>query len=995
MYKRLQYTDDTSDKFWQIEVTGNSHTVTFGRSGASGQAKIKTFDTDEACLADAGKLVNEKIKKGYSENGAAKEVPTAKASTAAKASAKEAKENISRELKVLIGETNYDGIIPFLEKYAKEHKDLLKKEIKTYSGWLGTDENEVASCVAFAVFELSDTRNWEKLADALRSYHKLDEVKKALDWAKPAWIGGYLLQHFRQWQRDGRSIFFHYNHLRKLEEWGHVKHDPELFALYLSIYSDGLNYICTDEVARERDLPLLFEYETSLHTTWIYKESDAAAAWPKDLSVFWDVAFWRLLEEGKLDKELLLIRVLGVQTKNWHNHLKAYLRKVLLRSELEKEMVIKHQTLFLPLLHSEQSSIVNFTIDSLKPYFGEKDFDLDEFLNWAEPVFMRAEMKGGVKALLIQLDAAITKKAELKDRICGLVADVFIIPDLQLQERASVFLLKHGKDAEVREKLAMYASQMLGKVANDLKPLMGRDASGEEPVAVSDDNEEYIFSPIAVKRLSEKIVYPETWSDILFHMGKTVKSDNTIDLEIMLQSWVGKRDLFPPDYKEQSEPYIKQLHKYRSESWHRNFSEEFIPFLKKEDKVYKYKRFNDNATYNIHMCSDLVILAQQRICNKLSLPFLSAPTYQPFWVDPVVLAERIIAYEKAAQKIDLADLAIALSRMPRENIQEATKKLPEIQDDDIRELLNYALGNTDNIQVVKDRDWAGLWALVARTHQQNAVFNEFSASFGDVPFMAEPYRPGLQTKGKYRGNYNAKLGDYKKTDYLADILDIPFPKRTDVPYTFIYGKDTYMREENGAWYINGSDVTFMYSLMPQNPEALALFLASIFNKDEEFDYRPTPVLLHHMLDSFYRLDPGSVIYLATSIFNKNKNTRAIAGEVLIRSIEENRLPIDDMGSKLGMLINRHYAPANRMLSILESTKDISRKHNDALFQLLEYILPEIKLSDNMPGNVKKILELYYDLKHKLNKPIGPSVEVALNELQSLKILQPIINKIKK
>jgi hypothetical protein len=187
----------------------------------------------------------------------------------------------------------------------------------------------------------------------------------------------------------------------------------------------------------------------------------------------------------------------------------------------------------------------------------------------------------------------------------------------------------------------------------------------------------------------------------------------------------------------------------------------------------------------------------------------------------------------------------------------------------------------------------------------------------------------------------------------------------------------------------------MYSLMPQNTEALALFLASIFNKDEEFHYRPTPILLHHMLNSFYRLDPGSVIYLATSIFNKNKNTRAIAGEVLIRSIEENRLPIDDIGSKLGMLVNRHYAPVNRMLGVLESARDISYKHNDALFKLLEYILPEIKLSDNMPGNVKKILELYYDLKHKLNKPISLSVEVALNELQSLKILQPMINKIKK
>ncbi|MEL1245250.1 DUF6493 family protein [Flavobacterium sp. DGU11] len=995
MIKHLQYTDDTSDKFWQIEVTGNSHTVTFGRSGTSGQAKTKDFDTDEACLADAEKLVKEKTKKGYSENGTVNETVAARPKSVVQVSAKEIKENLARELKALIDEINYEGIIPFLEKYAKTHKDLLKKEIKTYSRWLGTDENEVASCVAFAVFDLSDTRNWDKLADALRSYHKLDKIKKVLDWAKPSWIGEYLLQFFRQWQRNGRSIYFHYNNLRKLEEWGHVSHDPELFALYLSIYSDGLDYICNDKVAYTRDLPLLFEYETSLHTTWIYKGSDAAAAWPKDLTVFWDVAFWRLLEEGKIEKEFLLTRVLEVQTKNWHNHLKAYLRKVLLRAGLEKEMVIKHQALFLPLLHSEQSSIVNFAIDSLKPYFAEKDLDLGEFLNWAEPVFMRAEMKGGVKALLIQLDAAIAKKTELKDRICGLVADVFMIPDLQLQERAAAFLIKHGKDAEVGEKLAMYASQMLGKVANELKTLMSQDASGEGSAVSADDTEEYIFNPITVKKLGEKIAYPETWNDILFHMGKTVKSDDTVDLEILLQSWVCKRGLFPPDYKEQLAPYIAQLDKYKSESWHRNFSKEFIPFLKNEDRVYKYERYNDSATYNIHTCSDLVILAQQRICDKVSLPFLSAPTHQPFWVDPVALAERVIAYEKVSQKINLTDLAVALSRMPRENTEEVTKKLPEIQDVALRELLSFALGNTTTIPQQKDPEWAGLWALVARTHRPNAVFHEFSASFGDVPFMAEPYRPGLQTKGKYRGKYNVTLGDYEKTEYLSDVLDIPFPKRPYVPYTFFYGKDMYTREEKKAWYIDGSDVTFMYNLMPQNTEALALLLASIYNRDEEFDYRQTPILLKHMLNSFYRLDPGSVIYLATSVFNKSKEARIMAGEVMIRSIEENRLPVDDMGSKLGMLINRHYAPANRMLNVFESIKDVSQKHNDALFKLLESILPEIRLSDNMPGNVKKVLELYYDLKHKLARPISPQVEIALNELEGLKLLQPIINKIKK
>ncbi|HAE68811.1 MULTISPECIES: WGR domain-containing protein [Sphingobacterium] len=42
--------------------------VNYGRNGTAGQSK--TFDSEEARLKDAEKLIAEKTKKGYSENGA-------------------------------------------------------------------------------------------------------------------------------------------------------------------------------------------------------------------------------------------------------------------------------------------------------------------------------------------------------------------------------------------------------------------------------------------------------------------------------------------------------------------------------------------------------------------------------------------------------------------------------------------------------------------------------------------------------------------------------------------------------------------------------------------------------------------------------------------------------------------------------------------------------------------------------------------------------------
>ncbi|MCP4131884.1 MAG: WGR domain-containing protein [bacterium] len=65
MKKNLEYKDDRSAKFWSIEVSGNSNTVTYGKIGAEGTIKTKEFQSSEEALKDAEKLVSQKIKKGY------------------------------------------------------------------------------------------------------------------------------------------------------------------------------------------------------------------------------------------------------------------------------------------------------------------------------------------------------------------------------------------------------------------------------------------------------------------------------------------------------------------------------------------------------------------------------------------------------------------------------------------------------------------------------------------------------------------------------------------------------------------------------------------------------------------------------------------------------------------------------------------------------------------------------------------------------------------
>tara|TARA_R110002020_G_scaffold161186_4_gene346078 strand:- start:73 stop:1251 length:1179 start_codon:yes stop_codon:yes gene_type:complete len=57
--------DSTSNKFWNIVLEGDSHTVTYGRAGTEGQTKSKSFSDQETARRDYEKLIAAKMKKGY------------------------------------------------------------------------------------------------------------------------------------------------------------------------------------------------------------------------------------------------------------------------------------------------------------------------------------------------------------------------------------------------------------------------------------------------------------------------------------------------------------------------------------------------------------------------------------------------------------------------------------------------------------------------------------------------------------------------------------------------------------------------------------------------------------------------------------------------------------------------------------------------------------------------------------------------------------------
>ena len=65
--ERARSQSGSSEKFWEITITGCDITVRFGKLGVQGQSKTKTFSNTAAAKEELTKMIGEKTKKGYVE----------------------------------------------------------------------------------------------------------------------------------------------------------------------------------------------------------------------------------------------------------------------------------------------------------------------------------------------------------------------------------------------------------------------------------------------------------------------------------------------------------------------------------------------------------------------------------------------------------------------------------------------------------------------------------------------------------------------------------------------------------------------------------------------------------------------------------------------------------------------------------------------------------------------------------------------------------------
>ncbi|MCC9071121.1 DUF6493 family protein [Flavobacterium sp. F-65] len=1022
MKKYLKYIDGNSDKFWQIEVTGLEYTVTYGKNGTSGTTQTKSFSTDEACLKTAEKILAEKVKKGYSETGNV----TVTASTKTKSPKSTNTDTVLEEYDSIIKSKNIDLLLPFLQEKSKGYIEALKKHIKkskrywmTYIdlskepnyvktgkhdyGW-GTradrNQSNIITLSAIALFDKTDINSWDEAFSLLNEINVKNQVLDVLLWAKPNWVETFILDKVKKldW------VNFNYHNLLKLEDHDLIKFNPELYASCLAstinsewrykIKTESFNdIVLNNKTTYQRDVPELFNYETTLH----------------DADNTWNVIYKSLLDDKKMDRNFFIENAILIQTKEWNNNLKSFFKKRLEEFNVTADELIIHQENIFSYLHNAYPPITNYGIELAKKIYEHPKFKTKSFLEWLEPLMMRSDCKAAIKSVLPVLEKMNKSNPKLSKNITLIIADIFVISDLALQERASKIIVKIAteKDTALKEKLSSYVTLMQGNIKSGLSKFLDDDALVVDNSAF----EEYKFAPKKESLLIEEVQLLNDWNDVVFQFGNFIGSEEVLDTEILLNVYIMQRDLFPSDYSTQLQPYLKQLQKSYFESVNKDFVKTFLmdKITNIENKFNsKHKHYSKINT--LLLAQPLLEKVQQKIDENSALPLLSFPSHKPYWVAPKVLLERVIAYQNTNEEIDLLDLSIAIARMPRENVEEAIPLLDKVEGE-IKQLLSFCLGATEKLILdptsldskplatmgkrTKETGLLSLWAVAARTFYPKDTFTEFENTYlKDVPLVVSSFEPKVKFKEKWNEWTDYKTKKKERTPSWYE-LQFDSPHYSRIPNYLLYSLDIYLRPNSWDYLINSAGNTnYWHSLTPQNDDALALTL--LHNCETGDGAKPD---VKGFLDIINRpefsFSSTSLLLYACSFFQEKKDIRLMASEVLINLVEKQAIDIELFAEKLAFLATGKYGVFLRLVDGLIAIKDVSPLHNDALLKLLNSFFENLDLKEKLPTNFKKIIENYLDVLTKTNQTPSPKAIVFFEQWKDNASLKSLIKQILK
>lgn len=132
-------------------------------------------------------------------------------------------------------------------------------------------------------------------------------------------------------------------------------------------------------------------------------------------------------------------------------------------------------------------------------------------------------------------------------------------------------------------------------------------------------------------------------------------------------------------------------------------------------------------------------------------------------------------------------------------------------------------------------------------------------------------------------------------------------------------------------------------------------------------------------------------FLSAGLFDKDKTFCGMAFEVLINKVTSDDFDAQELGKLIGKMISFEWAPVKRFTDGLSGCINLSISHKLAFEKLLISILSAI---EKPVFNLKKLLELYYELIYLNQSKPDKAIADLLEEWEKENNLKKIIHQIK-
>ena len=778
---------------------------------------------------------------------------------------------------------------------------------------------------------------------------------------------------------DGLSFGFQWYFYKKgwifFEEERFVKNLLEINMGSRSVTAD-VNFLLQNPEAIEKVLLQLYRIETKVLDLSKWKSDNPSSKMSTSgvakVTTYWDEVFELLVHYGYQIPRSFVGQLLESLLNQWKKpHLDWHCRLLKWLAPTQEELLAHQQTLF-AVLGTGVGSVVKTVMEYIVSIANAPQFDFEGF-RVQFPLAFTVEKQP--KALLqgVEILAKEFKKHPPTDiSYREQLAVLFTQPDIKLQEAVAELLTTYFNQEGLPEVIAPYRDYLKGKAQNLLASLSPSESSAPSDLSNRSASSENSQTAYAAHTPRTPLSFKEESGErILFLIGDCIREKSAATIDVFFDALVRLQDQIPADYAEQIKPYLKQLLArewfvgtmpllyHFLDSWSNQSATPLVYDPDKEwkeiQKLYKEDKYTqadkldkprvihegaNQAKETFPYLFNKIARTLQKLKEKDTLPFLSTPTHEPFYIEAEVLVDKLLQYEAQGKAPDLDELIVACNRLLFWEVSAAAKEKAQQLKGDYAPAIQYYLGVTDKIQL--NEALLPLWTQISRLKHPDEEFKVFeNTQAKNILSVVKPFY--IRYGWEKRTYANGEVG--QEFTYHCN-------------HYYKYGKDksrptlyNYYNANEGKC-TSAQEAEYKLSLNPHYPDALlCAYITKWATYNEADDIRDMTLPLEAVLRYDLRVRHSGWLYIGACLLFEKRPSRDLAYEYICQAIARGE-DLTHLKTYLARVLAWDYLPIPRFIEFLDRPNPPAVKAFGK--EVVELYLEEVKKQDKLPRNHKKL-----------------------------------------